>query len=325
MKQRRINATLIIAALTLTTLLILTALPQAGTAAPAVASLSTNPKRINESAEAHLSIRSPFVDNSPGTTTRVSTAFRSNPVMFIENVGQFDDRARFQVRGSMGTMWLAEDAIWITVVERLHVDTLERSSVERADMERANEPRRGVNLKLSFPGANPTARIEPFDRLDTVVSYFIGNAPDKWHPDVPVWGGVRYVDLYPDIDLEITSENGQMAQHLVARLGADLNAVRLRVEGADTLALDGDTLRLTTAVGDLTLPLLAVEGATLKSQLATFKLECGTFEVSSPFSSAPLLPQYLAHLQDNPEGLLYSTFLAACRRGNRVCLSIGQV
>ncbi len=144
MKQRRINSTLAIAALALTALLILTALPLAGTAAPTVTSLSTNPKRINESAAAHSFIRSPFVDSSPGTTTRVSaaprlereplesltglnsteatergaplsafsassvasvvqppgtttrvsTALRSAPVMFIENVGQFDERAR---------------------------------------------------------------------------------------------------------------------------------------------------------------------------------------------------------------------------------------
>ena len=40
------------------------------------------------------------------------------PGMFIENVGQWDDGARFQVRGGDGTMWLAEDAIWLTVVER---------------------------------------------------------------------------------------------------------------------------------------------------------------------------------------------------------------
>ena len=58
MNQRHINATLKralppIAALALATLLILTALPQAGAAAPTVASLSTNPKRINESAAAH--------------------------------------------------------------------------------------------------------------------------------------------------------------------------------------------------------------------------------------------------------------------------------
>jgi len=76
MNQRHINATLTIAALALTTLLILTALPQAGATAPTVASLSTNPKRINESAAAHSFIRSPFVDSSPGTTTRVSAVPR---------------------------------------------------------------------------------------------------------------------------------------------------------------------------------------------------------------------------------------------------------
>jgi hypothetical protein len=77
MKQKRINATLIIiAVLALATLLTLTSLPLASTAAPAVASLSTNPKRINESAAAHSFIRSPLVDSSPGTTTRVSAAPR---------------------------------------------------------------------------------------------------------------------------------------------------------------------------------------------------------------------------------------------------------
>ena len=83
-------------------------------------------------------------------------------------------------------------------------------------------PRKAANIKLSFVGANPQPRIEPFDRLDTVVSYFLGNDPAQWRPDVPVWGGVRYVDLYPGVDLELTSEGGQMVQRLAARPGADL-------------------------------------------------------------------------------------------------------
>ena len=74
MKKRRINTTLIITALAVTTLLALTVLPLAGTAAFTVASLSTNPKRINESAVAHSFIRSPFVDSTPGATTRISAA-----------------------------------------------------------------------------------------------------------------------------------------------------------------------------------------------------------------------------------------------------------
>ena len=60
-------------------------------------------------------------------------SFHSNPVMFIENMGQWSastgselalsatkgQAPRFQVWGGpAGAMWLAEDAMWITIVER---------------------------------------------------------------------------------------------------------------------------------------------------------------------------------------------------------------
>jgi len=44
----------------------------------------------------------------------------ASPLLFIQNVGQFPQGARFQVWGGPGTVWLAEDAIWITVVEGPH-------------------------------------------------------------------------------------------------------------------------------------------------------------------------------------------------------------
>jgi hypothetical protein len=53
---------------------------------------------------------------------RVSAALRSAPVMFIENVGQFAAGARFQVRGGNGTIYLADDALWFTVLEKPKAD-----------------------------------------------------------------------------------------------------------------------------------------------------------------------------------------------------------
>jgi hypothetical protein len=41
----------------------------------------------------------------------------SAPLMFIENAGQSPDGARFQVRGGDRTIWLTEDAIWVTALE----------------------------------------------------------------------------------------------------------------------------------------------------------------------------------------------------------------
>ena len=156
---------------------------------------------------------------SAPTQDRSADDFGSSPVMFVENAGQWDDDARFQVWGGpAGTVWLADDAIWVTVVESGSED--QRSEGQRseqgidplADLRQApsDAPRRGVAIKLSFVGANPQPRIETYDQLDRVVSYFLGGDPAEWQPNVPVWGGVRYVDLYPGVDLDLDNENGQV-------------------------------------------------------------------------------------------------------------------
>ncbi len=109
MKKRRINVTLAIAALALTALLIPTALPRASTAASRLErqpleSLSTlNAAEATESSAPLSAFSVPSVASvvqSPGTTTRVSAALRSTPIMFIENAGQFAEDACFQAQAS---------------------------------------------------------------------------------------------------------------------------------------------------------------------------------------------------------------------------------
>jgi hypothetical protein len=181
-------------------------------------------------------------------------------VTFIENMGQFPEEVRFQVRGADRLLWLTDGALWITL--------LEPGARPGAEMERrlphafpvedaAPESRQGVHLKLSFVDANSRPRLEFFGRLETKVSYFIGNDPDQWRLDVPVWGGVRYMDLYPGLDLEVSSDGGRWSWRLAADAArsASLSAVTLQVEGAEGLALAGDVLRIATAAGEYTLPL----------------------------------------------------------------------
>ena len=110
----------------------------------------------------------------PGRALAAADGFRSSPVMFVENAGQWDSRARFQLWGGPATMWLADDAIWLNIVDRA-----------------TEEATHGAFVKLSFDGANPDARLVPFDRLDTAISYFHGNDPAQWRAAVPVWGGGR--------------------------------------------------------------------------------------------------------------------------------------
>ena len=89
-----------------------------------------------------------------------------------------------------------DHSIWITLVEpKKPSEPREKGGL--FSFREEEKPRKVVNIRISFPGANPNARLKPFGRLDTVVSYFIGNDPAKWRVAVPVWSGVRYRGLYP--------------------------------------------------------------------------------------------------------------------------------
>jgi hypothetical protein len=259
---------------------------------------------------------------APSGQGQATTSMPGTPVMFIENVGQLEKGARFQVRGADHVIWLAEDGIWVTVVEnpdkgtRGQGDKGSRPSVLSSDHPTTTVTRRGVNLHLTFPGSNPHPRLEPFDRLDTHVSYFIGNDPATWHPDVPVWGGARYKDLYPGMDLEITGENGQMIQRLVCGSNCqfDLRRVRLRVEGADELAVAGNALQLSTAVGEFSLPLLQVTNVAVTDRPQPTITDD---RILSPFANATGSARRTIRNPQSPvngsDDLLYSTFLGGDR------------
>ena len=148
-------------------------------------------------------------------------------MVFIENVGQFADGARFQVRGAGPTFWLAEDALWAVVIEQPRRDPVAEPGqrAEPPGLEAARAPGKAAAVRVTFPGANPHPYLEPFDRVETRVSYFLGNDPAKWRSDVPVWSGIRYKDLYPGVDLELTGAAGGLRGAAGGRPRADLSAV----------------------------------------------------------------------------------------------------
>jgi len=232
----------------------------------------------------------------PGRALAAADGFRSSPVMFVENAGQWDDRARFQLWGGPATMWLADDAIWLIVVER-----------------GSDETPRATSVRLSFDGANPNARLVPYDRLDTAISYFRGNDPAQWRAAVPVWGGVRYVNLYPGVDLVATETNGRPALRLDARPGADTSRVRLRVEGAESANVADGFLSIDTPAGAAALPLLGPEDAA--GATAVQPLGGNAFAVAAPFASGgssdgpSSIESGDSPLADNPADLLMGTLI----------------
>ena len=138
--------------------------------------------------------------------------------------------------------------------------------------------------------------------MTTTVSYFIGNDPAQWRPDVPVWGGVRYVDLYPGVDLVLGGRDG--GWQLEGGPGAETALVHLQIEGAEILDSDRATVRL------------AVEAETLEIALpkAPFTYQVNGVSPLSDVVALEVRPPGDALRQavapgDSPGDLIYGTFL----------------
>ena len=194
------------------------------------------------------------------------------PLAFIENVGQFESGAAFFLQGDRGGAYFTQDEVWLTLLEPKDVSTVSQAALEGPQPELTPAPpatseangREGVNLRATFPDASPGVAIEGFDPLDQRVSYYLGDDPDQWYPDVPVWGGIRYVNLYPGLDLEISASEGEWTWQLVRNgrgalsprvLEAQTVAFRMRIEGVDNLRVEAGLVRATTDVGEVGFPL----------------------------------------------------------------------
>ncbi|MBI3176028.1 MAG: hypothetical protein HYZ25_20090, partial [Chloroflexi bacterium] len=103
----------------------------------------------------------------------------SNPILFIENVGQYDSSLggnsddstsfRFQVMGNVYPTWLAGDSLWVSIMEADTAEDAEQGydhfRPERDDLSETAVHRHRVNLRLSFVDANPAPILEPFNRM----------------------------------------------------------------------------------------------------------------------------------------------------------------
>lgn len=245
----------------------------------------------------------------------------SSPLLIVQNAGQWPAAARFQVWGGPGTMWLADDAIWITAVggqgETPAVEAcLESPLSPRLDFQTdcpsgmaPNPPASptaltGVHLKLSFVGANPHSQIEPLDPVDTSVSYFLGDDPTTWRSAAPVWSGARYVNLYPGIDLAIgrSADQTSFFWRFEPAPGADLASIQLRLEGVDTAVAEAGLLQAETAAGSFHLPLPASEQPYRVEVITSHGVEALTISTNQAAGSEPGTPE-------GATDLLFGTYL----------------
>jgi hypothetical protein len=65
-----------------------------------------------------------------------------------------------------------------------------------------------ADAEMRFAGANPAVQAEPIRRLPGKTNYLRGTDPARWRTGVPHFGGLRYANLYPGVDLIYHADAG---------------------------------------------------------------------------------------------------------------------
>ncbi|HKY53169.1 MAG TPA: SBBP repeat-containing protein, partial [Anaerolineales bacterium] len=178
------------------------------------------------------------------------------------------------------------------------------------------------------------------------------------YSQVPVWGGIRYVDIYPGMDLEITSEQDHLVWEFLVTDASrfyDKNnqvaqqGIRIKIAGHQELQVQNNALDIATDVGTLALPVIRLDGAEQTLQIdpngeiivplpnqisqspnlfrsVNYIIPKETHQNELDSSQPNSLPQTVNTMPlSAPEDLLlYSTFLGGSAGDTGVSLVVGQ-
>ena len=205
---------------------------------------------------------------------------------FTQNTGQYPDQIRFVGEASWGRFAIAGDGLWLI----------------------ASRGQVGHAVRLRFVGAKPRAANVPISpaagRIQLLKSM---HAPPRsqaaWR-----YRSVMIRELYSGVDLEIYLYGGPAWRATIRRgmTAQALEDIAIRIDGANGVSVDGDTLRIATDVGELLLPLIEVSSAAgTQSPLVTEDTE--GYTVRCPFSPGPPVADHSGVSLDH--GLIYSTFV----------------
>lgn len=175
---------------------------------------------------------------------------------FWENKGQWEDNVLYRSELNSGTIYLEEDRVtYFFLNQQEMADRFGHSKIDvkdgATDNERSERPISGHAYRINFRNANRNVVVQGFERKRSYSNFFLGNDPSKWQGFVKEYGGVKYKNIYPNIDYMIYGYGDGLKYDFVVHPKGEINEIALEYEGVDDLFIEGDKLIIKTSVADV--------------------------------------------------------------------------
>jgi hypothetical protein len=202
---------------------------------------------------AFSAVNRPPVHSSSTNPSVIRQNYGQTPLSFEANIGQADSSVQFLAHGPGYSLYLtgseavmvlnnvgqvsnlpgADEPNWKTATPDVASSQLAPQSESPPAM-----------VRMQVLGGNPAPQVVGLDQLPGQVNYFLGNDPGNWHTHISTFARIEYQNVYPSINLDYYSHQGQLEYDFVVAPGADPRVIHLGFTGADQLSLNdnGDLL-----------------------------------------------------------------------------------
>ncbi len=176
---------------------------------------------------------------------RLLQSFGKIPLSFEMNQGQADSAVRYLCRGNGYSFYLLADEVVLSLAGSASTKENEQNPASARTSTTLTKNHSVIRMQLE--NANPEPRMSGLDQLPGKTQYFIGNDPTLWRTGITNFARVAYQDIYPGIDLIYYGNQNQIEHDFVVSPGADPDAIKIRIQGAEELATDDEgNVNLTT-------------------------------------------------------------------------------
>lgn len=158
---------------------------------------------------------------------------------FTENQGQWGAELLFIGNAPFGQLGFGKGCVYFGLCEPSALDPTQAFDRDKFTLPKTTSGTDDINgyvLKYIFEGSNDIAPIGS-SPLPHTTNYFYGNAPSKWSVNVRSYGTIIYENLWDGIDLRYLYGREGPKYEFVLNPKADPTAIKIRVEGHESLAL----------------------------------------------------------------------------------------